>query len=102
MVTLYNTASSNSVAGLACKFAAFALAILSYYYFLCSKSHSATDLAPMVFICMGVLIHFCTSYLAMKVSIVFFVVSNTSSSPAPFVNDFLGYYIVTRGGDDDC
>ena len=28
-----------------------------------------------------------------SVSVVFFVVSNTSSSPVPFVNDFLGYYL---------
>ena len=43
---------------------------------------------------MGVLISLLyPSYLATKVSIEVFVIFNTSSSPVPFTNDFLGYHL---------
>ena len=59
---------------------------------------SKGQLITCVIICTGVLIApLYPSYLAMKVSLVFFIVSNTGSSPAPFVNDFLGYHLADIG-----
>ena len=43
------------------------------------------------YVCMGVPISLL--YPSYLVSIMFFVVSNTSSSLVPFANDFLGYHL---------
>ena len=59
-----------------------------------SKGHNQLITFPP-YICMGVPISLLYPwYLATKVSLsCFFVVSNASSSPVPFVNDFLGYHL---------